>query len=73
LSLELCKVDTLSLESHLQSILLWLFLEMGVLRTICLGWPPMVILPISASPIARITGVSHQCLASQHWAFGGVG
>jgi hypothetical protein len=32
----------------------------GALRTICLGWPQTVILPISVSQVARITGVSHQ-------------
>jgi hypothetical protein len=31
----------------------------GVRRTFCLGWPGTMILPISASHIARITGVSH--------------
>jgi hypothetical protein len=34
-------------------------LEMGVLRTICLGWPPTVILLIPASQVARITSMSH--------------
>jgi hypothetical protein len=29
------------------------------LRTICPGWPLTVILPISASQVAGITGVSH--------------
>jgi hypothetical protein len=32
---------------------------MGVLWTICLGWPPNVILLISASQVARITSMSH--------------
>jgi hypothetical protein len=31
----------------------------GVLRSIFLGWPGTSILPISASQVARITGVSH--------------
>jgi hypothetical protein len=35
----------------------------GVLRTVCPGWPWTLILPISASQAARITGMSHQCLA----------
>jgi hypothetical protein len=35
-----------------------------VLWTICLGWPWTTILPISASWVARITGISHQGLAS---------
>jgi hypothetical protein len=34
-----------------------------VSRTICPGWLWTVILLISASWVARITGVSHQCLA----------
>jgi hypothetical protein len=38
--------------------LLWLFGD-GVSPTICPGWPQTVILPISVSQIARITGVSH--------------
>jgi hypothetical protein len=32
------------------------------LRTICLGWPQTLILPISASQVARIIGMSHWCL-----------
>jgi hypothetical protein len=40
---------------HLQSILLWLFLEIRVYP----GWPPTGILRISACQVARITGVSH--------------
>jgi hypothetical protein len=32
----------------------------GVSRTICRGWPQTSILPISASQVARILGVSHQ-------------
>jgi hypothetical protein len=37
-------------------------LEMGVSRTICHGWPGTVILLISASQVARIIGMHHQCL-----------
>jgi hypothetical protein len=37
--------------------LLWLFWR-WVLGTICLGWPRTTVLPISASQVARITGVS---------------
>jgi hypothetical protein len=33
------------------------------LWTIFLGWPQTLILPISASQVGRITGVSHQHLA----------
>jgi hypothetical protein len=38
-------------------LLLWLFWRWD-LRTICLNWPQTVILQISASQVARITGVS---------------
>jgi hypothetical protein len=31
------------------------------LWTICLGWPWTMILLMSASQVARIIGVSHQC------------
>jgi hypothetical protein len=34
-----------------------------LLWTVCLGWPQIAILLISASQVARITGVSHWCLA----------
>jgi hypothetical protein len=41
-----------------------------VLRTICLGWLQTVILLICASWVARISGVSHQDLASSLcWLF----
>jgi hypothetical protein len=33
-------------------------------QTICLSWPQTMILLISASQIARITGMSHPCLAN---------
>jgi hypothetical protein len=35
-------------------------LETGVSRTICPGWLQTSVLPISASQVARITGVSQQ-------------
>jgi hypothetical protein len=35
----------------------------GVLQTICPGWPRTTILWISASQVARTTGMSHQCWA----------
>jgi hypothetical protein len=60
--LQICKAEALLLEPHLQSILLWLFWRC-VLGTICPGWPWTVILPISASQVAMITGMSHQHLA----------
>jgi hypothetical protein len=33
------------------------------LKTVCPGWLQTVILLISASQVARLTGMSHQCLA----------
>jgi hypothetical protein len=39
------------------------FFEIGSHGTTCLGWLQTVILLISASWVARITGVSHQCPA----------
>jgi hypothetical protein len=35
----------------------------GVLWTICPGWPWKVILPMSASHVARLTSLSHWCPA----------
>jgi hypothetical protein len=35
---------------------LQLLVEMGVLQTVSPGWPQTVILPISASQVARIIG-----------------
>jgi hypothetical protein len=37
--------------------------KIGLCGTICLGWLPTMILLISASWVARITGVSHRGLA----------
>jgi hypothetical protein len=37
----------------------------GVFLTICLGWPGFFILLISASQVARITSMSHQCPAQK--------
>jgi hypothetical protein len=42
---------------------LWRVFRNRVSRTICPGWPRTAILLISASWVARITGVSHQHLA----------
>jgi hypothetical protein len=42
-------------------------LEMEVSQTICPGWPQASIFPISASQVARITGVS--CLHLADHAF----
>jgi hypothetical protein len=36
-----------------------LLIEMGVSITVCLGWSQTMILPISASQVAGITGMSH--------------
>jgi hypothetical protein len=53
----------LLLEPYLQSILLWLFFGDGVLRTVCLGWPPAEIFPILAFQVSSITDMSHRHLA----------
>jgi hypothetical protein len=45
---------------------------MEVSWTICPGWPQTLILPISVSQVARITGVSCWCLAPLS-TFGGRG
>jgi hypothetical protein len=60
------KADALPLESF---ILFQLVLKIKILWTICLGWPQTVILPISASQAARITGVSHWCPAWKNHSF----
>jgi hypothetical protein len=57
-----CKVGILPLEPHFQSILLWLFWRWGLANYFS-GWPPNVILLISASQVARTAGMSHQHLA----------
>jgi hypothetical protein len=56
-----------SLEPHLQSIFCSAYFGDGVLGTICLGWPPTSLLPISASQVARITGMSHRCPVWISW------
>jgi hypothetical protein len=40
-------------------------LEVGVSRTICMVWLQTLILPISASQVVRIIGVSHWLLATR--------
>jgi hypothetical protein len=49
--------------SHTFSPFVLVILEMGVSKTICLDWPPTVILPILASQVNRIIGMSHRHLA----------
>jgi hypothetical protein len=49
--------------SHSTSPFWWWVLSSRVSWTIWLGWLWTVILLISASRVARITGVSHRCLA----------
>jgi hypothetical protein len=44
--------------------LLWSFWRRG-LGTIWPGWLPTTVLPISASQVSMITGMSHRCLAQQ--------
>jgi hypothetical protein len=48
-----------------------LILETVSTQTICLGWPQTLILPISASQVARITGMSYQHLATVHYLMDG--
>jgi hypothetical protein len=55
-----CKPGALPLELHHWSILLWFILRWGF-RNYLPTWPQTVILPISISQVARITGLSHQC------------
>jgi hypothetical protein len=49
--------------SHASIPFFSVILEGGGLVNYLLGWPQNVILRISASHVARITGVSHQCQA----------
>jgi hypothetical protein len=58
-----CKAGALPLEAHFRFIVLWYFGD-GVLQTICLNWPETAILLVSASKVARITGMIHQQPAS---------
>jgi hypothetical protein len=44
----------------LPALFLWGVFKIGSPRTICLGWLQTMILLISASWVARITGVSHR-------------
>jgi hypothetical protein len=61
-SLHNCKAGSLLPEPRLQFILLWLFCR-WYLSNYLPGCPRTVILPISASQVARITGMRHPCLA----------
>jgi hypothetical protein len=49
--------------SHISSPFCPGYFGYGVLQTICPAWPQTLILPISASQVDRITGVSHRCQA----------
>jgi hypothetical protein len=53
--------------SHASSPFCSGYFEDGAWRTICLSWPQTWILPISASQVIRITGMSHQCPADQNY------
>jgi hypothetical protein len=57
-SFVLCKAGTLLFEPHFQFTFGLVILEDGSCE-LCLGRPPTSILPVSASQVARITGVSH--------------
>jgi hypothetical protein len=56
--LHTCKAGVLLIEPHLQSIFIWLFWRWSS-QTVCPCWPWTVILLISASRVARMTGMSH--------------
>jgi hypothetical protein len=49
--------------SHISSLFCSGYLGDGFSQTICLGWPWTTILPISASQVIRITGMSYWCSA----------
>jgi hypothetical protein len=55
------------LQQHLQFILLWFWRwgGGGVSLATCPGWPGTAVLRISASPVARIAGMSF--LTEVHW------
>jgi hypothetical protein len=55
--------QVLFLLSHTSRSILLCYFRGGVSQTISLGCPQSTILLISASQVAKITGVSHQCLA----------
>jgi hypothetical protein len=59
----LCACKTLYCLSHATSPFCSSCFGDGVLPTICLGWTWSKNLPISASQVPKITGVSHQHLA----------
>jgi hypothetical protein len=48
-------------------------LEIRVSEMFCPGWPLTSILPISASQVARISDVSHQCMAHFWFCFNNIG
>jgi hypothetical protein len=50
----------LSFEPHLQ-VHFARYFEDGISCTISTGWPKTFIFPLSASQVAKITSVSHQC------------
>jgi hypothetical protein len=48
--------------SHILSPFCSGYFRAGVWWTICLGWPQIILLLISASQVARLTGMSYWCL-----------
>jgi hypothetical protein len=62
LGLHACKVGALPPESASSPFCSGYF-GVGDLSTICLSWAWTVVYPISASQVARVVGMSHQCLA----------
>jgi hypothetical protein len=52
---------------HISSLFCSDFFGDRVLQTICLGWPRTATLPILASQVARITGVSNWYPVTEHF------
>jgi hypothetical protein len=65
----LLRTGALPHKPHLHFLSLWLLWRWGVLQTICSGWPQTTILPISASQIAGITSMNHECPATDAMYF----
>jgi hypothetical protein len=57
-----CKAGALPLEPYFQVHFALVSFGDRVSQTICPGWPQTSYLQISASQVARITGLRHQCI-----------
>jgi hypothetical protein len=60
-----CKAGALLFKPHFQFILLWLFSRWGFVNYLPKS-PLTMIFPISASQVAKITGVSHQACGQKY-------